>query len=308
MVLINVTRFDDAPKTVLTQNAFFIRGANREVTVEETIQAILCKCPEVTEGQILAALETEKSKTGGLIADETLLRLIAARYGVETVREAIADCRLSIKHLVPGLNRVTVSGRIVAVYPAKVFEGKISGKYASLIIADQNELLRIMLWNSKADLVESGVVKVGQVTRFLRGYTREDRNGKTELHLSDKGEVEVNPDGSENDDYPFIDRFATGIKEITKPNQSLHLVGRVKEIFPSSTFTRQDNSTGKVMRLIVADNTGEISVIAWNEKAEELEPVLKRDLQVRLVNAKAKENSNGVLEVHVDAATYVEVA
>ena len=49
-------------------------------------------------------------------------------------------------------------------------------------------------------------------------------------------------------------------------------------------------------------------MVAWNEKAEELEPVLKRDLQVRLVNAKAKENSNGVLEVHVDAATYVEVA
>src|SRR3990170_6487317 len=103
-------------------------GQIEKVTVEEIIQAILFKCPEVTEGQILEALETEKTKTGGLIADETLLRLIAARYGVETVREAVADCRLSIKHLVPVLNRVTVSGRIVAVYPAKVFEGKLSGK------------------------------------------------------------------------------------------------------------------------------------------------------------------------------------
>jgi ssDNA-binding replication factor A large subunit len=276
------------------------------VTVEETIQAILCKCPEVTEEQILEALKTEKGKTGGLIADKTLLRVIAARYGVETVREAVADCRLSVKHLVPGLNSVTVSGRIVAVFPAKTFEGKQSGKYASLMIADKNGILRVMLWNSKADLVESGMVKAGQVARFSRGYTREDRNGKTELHLSEKGQVEVSSEESENDDYPFIDHFATGIKEITTPNQSLHLVGRVKEVFPSSTFTRQDNSIGKVIRFLIADNNGEMVVVAWNEKVEELEPVLKRDLQVRLVNAKAKENSNGVLEIHVDAATYVE--
>jgi ssDNA-binding replication factor A large subunit len=277
------------------------------VTVAETIQEILCKCPEVTEEQILEALEKEKGKTGGLIADKTLLRLIASRYGLDTVRKAVADCKLSIKHLVPGLNSVTVSGRIVAVFPAKTFEGKRSGKYASLMIADKNGILRVMLWNSKADFIESGMVKAGQVARFSRGYTREDQNGKIEMHLSEKGQLEVSPEESENDEYPFIESFCTGIKEITKPNQSLHLVCRVKEVFPSSTFTRQDNSMGRVMRFLVVDNTGEMIVVAWNEKAEELEPVLKKDLQVRLVNAKTKENSNGILEIHIDAATYVEV-
>ncbi len=61
------------------------------------------------------------------------------------------------------------------------------------------------------------------------------------------------------------------------------------------------------MRLTLADETGEIAVVVWNEKAEELEKTLARNTRLRLVNARVKAASNG-LEVHVDAATYVDVS
>ncbi|MEM3088274.1 MAG: hypothetical protein QXP20_04075, partial [Candidatus Bathyarchaeia archaeon] len=96
------------------------------MSAEEIIQQILSKHPELSRNQILEKLNAEKSKTGGLIADETLLRLIAARYGVEITREH-ADNRLRISHLVPGLNDVTVTGRVVAVYPSRNFEGEKPG-------------------------------------------------------------------------------------------------------------------------------------------------------------------------------------
>ncbi len=47
-----------------------------------------------------------------------------------------------------------------------------------------------MLWNDKAELVEKNELKTGQIVCFSHGYTREDRSGKTELHLSVKSEVE----------------------------------------------------------------------------------------------------------------------
>jgi len=275
---------------------------------KEIITAILGKCPEATEAQILATLEAEKRKTAGLIAENTLLRLIAARYGVEISRETVIDCKLLSNYLVPNLNRVTVSGRVVAVFPAKTFEGEKPGKYASLLIADKNGVVRVMLWNGKADLVESGLVKVGQVARFSRCYTREDRNGKTELHVSEKGEVETNPDDLRQEDYPWIEKFVTHIKDVALSSQSVHVVGRVKAVFPSSTFTRQDSSVGKVLRFFVSDATGDVMVVAWNEKAEKLEQNLQGDAEVRLVNARVKAASGGGLEVHVDEATYVEVA
>jgi replication factor A1 len=176
------------------------------------------------------------------------------------------------------------------------------------MIADKEGVLRVMLWNDKVNLIESGELKVGQVARFSHGYTREDRNGKAELHLSGKSEIEINPQNVRAEDYPSISNFATRINELTKAHKNIHLIGIVKEVFPSSTFTRQDLSTGKVLRFTLADSTGEVAVVVWNEKAEELEPYLKRNVELRLVNAKVKATSSGGFEVHVDASTYVDVS
>ncbi|HLC00606.1 MAG TPA: OB-fold nucleic acid binding domain-containing protein [Candidatus Bathyarchaeia archaeon] len=273
---------------------------------EEVIQSVLSKNPEITRTQILQALETEKRKTGGLIEDETLLRLIAARHGVEVPQKKTYNCCLSISLLVPRLNDVTVSGRIVAIFPVKSFEGKQSGKYASLLIVDRAGLLRVMLWNDKTSLIESGELMAGQIASFSHAYTREDRNGQTELHLGAKSKVEVNPQDVDEAGFPFISRFSTKCGDITKTQLQVQLAGKVKEIFPSSTFTRQDQTNGKVLRFVLADDSGEVTVVAWNEKVDELEPLLRNGVEVRLLNAKAKTTSNGGFEVHVDAATYVD--
>ena len=278
------------------------------MTVEEIIQKILSKHPEVNREQLLGWLNDEKEKTGGLIAEATLLRFIAAKFGVEISLNKALDHRLSTGLLVPNLNNVTVTGRIVAIYQAKTYEGKKPGKYASLILADKDGTLRVMLWNNKADLVESGEVKAGQVARFSHGYTREDRDGKTELHLGDKSQVETCPQDAKDADYPSMVSLATKIRDIPSRTQKVHVAGRVREVFPSSTFTRQDQTEGKVLRFMLEDDTGMVAVVAWNEKAEELEAILNLNSEVVLVNSKVKTGSNGAVEIHVDAATFVDVA
>ena len=274
--------------------------------VEEIVQAILCKHPEFNRAQILETLETEKKITSGLIADDTLMRLIGARYDVQVPQNKTFSCSISTGQLVPALNDVTISGRIVAVYPVKCFEGKQPGKYASLLIADKDGLLRVMLWNDKASKVESGELKTGQVARFSHGYTREDRNGKVELHMGAKSQLEITPQDVQEEDFPSIKKFLTKIVEVPKAQQSLHLVGTIREVFASSAFTRQDQSSGKVLRFVLADDSGEVTVVAWNEKAEELELLLKKGAELQLVNAKVRSSSNGEFEVHVDTATYFD--
>ncbi len=275
------------------------------MTSDETIQQILLQHPEVTRENILERLQTEKNRTGGLIEEATLLRLIAAEYGVKVSAGRVYDRALSISHLVPELNDVTVSGRVVAVYPVKTFEGKRSGKYASLMVAGDDGVIRVMLWNDKAGLVESGELKAGVVARFSHGYTRQDRAGKVELHVGEKSAVEVNPDDLRAEDYSSIDKFATKISDITTAQRRVHVVGVAQTVYPSSTFTRQDMTAGKVLRFMLADESGEVKVVVWNEKAEELEQRLKSGAAVQLVNAKVKEAPNGGVEVHVDSSTYV---
>jgi len=280
------------------------------MTIEEIIKQILSKHPEIPREQILERLAKEKTKTGGLISDVALLRMLAAEFGTDLPQNEVHAHKLSLRDLIPSLSDVTVSGRIVAAFTPKAFEGKRSGKFASLFIADKDAVLRVVFWNDKVNLIESGAVKVGQIIRLSHGYTREDRNGKVELHIGSKSEIDINPQNVEAEDYATISKFATRIVEITPAdkNKRVNVVGAVSALFPPSTFKRRDLSSGKVMRFTLADKTGEIPVVVWNEKVDELERTLKKNVELDIVNAKVKTALGGGLEIHVDAGTYAGVS
>jgi len=277
------------------------------MTAKKIIEQILATHPEISREQILERLDREKRKTDSFISDDVLLRMIAAEFGVEVSKEAQTPT-ISIRDLVPGLNDVTVVGRVVAVFPSKTFKANKSGKVASLLIADENSILRIVLWNDKTEVIESGKVKVGQMTRFSHGYTKEDYSGRVELHLGDRSEIEINPKDVEAKDYPTISKFTTKIGEVSQilKNKKVNVRGTVKQLFPASTFERRDSSSGKVMRFIFADETGEIPVVVWNEKVDELEETLRKGVKLQLVNAKVKKTISKGLEIHVNSQTYVE--
>jgi replication factor A1 len=277
------------------------------MTTQEIIDKILAKNPEISQQQILQQLQAEKSRTGGLLGDETLLRLIAARYGVEVQQNTIHNNgTLSTSRLFTGLNDVTVAGKLIAVFPARTFEGEKPGKFATIMIADSDGILRVVLWNDKADLVERGELKVGQAVRLLHGYTRQDRYAKVELHLGSKSQIELEPQEKASE-YPSIDKFATKIGSLNKTSGNAHLSGTVKSVLGLKNFTRNDQTDGTVLRFTLADDSGEVTVVAWNEKAQELEKNLKANTCLQLGNAKVKETPNGTIEVHVDFTSFVNV-
>jgi replication factor A1 len=274
---------------------------------EEIIGQIRAACPWISTDQILSRLDKEKRKTGGFISDETLLSMIAAEFGCAISSGQNPVPSLSLADLIPGLNNVIAVGRVLATFPSKAFEGTRKGKFASLLIADKSCILRVVLWNDKASLLESGEISVGQVVRFSHGYTREDLSRKVELHAGDKCEVEVNPQGLEAKDYPGIGKFVTTIGDLnaSHKNKRINIIGTVKKIFPASSFQRGDSSQGRIMRFVLSGHTGEVSVVAWNEKAVELEKTLLVGARLKIVNAKVKKALGGEgLEVHVDAATH----
>ena len=242
------------------------------------------------------------------MGDETLLRLITAKFGIQVQLNLIQhNTVLSTSRLFAGLYDVTVAGRLIAVFPAKTFQGaEKSGKFATLMLADEEGLLRVVLWNEKAELVERGELKAGQAVKLMHGYTREDRSGKTELHLGTKSEIEVEPKNKANE-YTSIDKFATKINTLNISAGNVNLSGVVKEILGESTFIRSDTSVGTVTRLTLADDSGQITVVFWNEKATELESTLKANAKLLLINARVKEGQNGGMEIHVDSNTFMEV-
>jgi replication factor A1 len=278
------------------------------MTPEDIIAQILQRHPELSREQLQKRLSITRDMTGGLIEDASLLRVIAAELGVEVPQEnGTFKHKLTIGHLVAGLNKATITGRVVAISQVKTFEGAKPGKFGSATIVDNDGILRVILWNEKASLIETGALKVGQIVKFSQGYTKEDRFGVVELHMGDRSQVEFNTPSVNEEDYPSIEKFATKINQITPEQRSINLNGVVKEVFGSSTFARSDPTPGKVLRFKVADGTGEVTVVAWNEKAEETEFRIRRGAQIEIVNAKAKTSQNGETEIHVDSSTSISI-
>lgn len=278
--------------------------------VDELINAIISKNPIVSRDKLLKRLEEERRKSEGLISDEVLLRMVAAEFGIEISHEAFTPSTPLIASLVPGLNDVTVVGRVIAVFPAKISDKKNKRvRFARMLVTDKSGTIRVVLWNDKAELADSDKIRVGQIVRFSHGYTKEGRLGHVELHIGEKGEVDINPQEAKDEDYPTIEELSTKIGEITSAfkNKKVNLIGELREIFQESTFERKDKTIGKVVRFILADETGEIPVVVWNEKVDEVKEILKKGFKLQVVNGKAKKALNGKLEIHADNETYIDL-
>ncbi len=276
------------------------------MTTQDLIQEIQRQNPTISQEQIQERLQAERTRTGGLLSDETLLRLIAAKFGVAVKQKTIHNNGiLSTSRLFAGLYDVTVAGRLIAVFPAKTFQGaEKSGKFATMMLADKEGILRVVLWDAKAELVEKGELKAGQAVRLMHGYTKQDRQGKTELHLGNKSQIEPQPE-TEDNGYYSIEKFITKIQTLTVNSGNVHLSGTVKAVLGKKSFSRNDDNDGIVMRLALRDDSGEVIVVVWNKKVAEVEMITREKPALLLVNARVKEAKGGNVEVHVDSSTFV---
>jgi ssDNA-binding replication factor A large subunit len=277
-------------------------------TQKELIIEILRQNPQISQEQIQERLEAEKIRTGGLFGDETLLRLIAAKFGVQIQQNHVYNSGiLQTGQLLAGLNNVTVEGRLIAVYPVKSFHGaEKSGKLVTVMLMDSDGILRVVLWDSKVELVERGDLKTGQIVRLMHGYTKQDRNGKVELHMGSKSQIEIKTP-PQPPDYPSIEKFVSKIQSLNCNSGNVHLSGAVKAVLGKKVFSRSDDSEGVVLRLVFRDDSGEVTMVVWNEKVAELEVLINDSPRLLLVNARVKEAQNGFLEIHVDSNTCVNV-
>jgi ssDNA-binding replication factor A large subunit len=277
------------------------------MTTKDLIREIQTQNPLITEQQLEQRLKEERTKCGGLLSDETLLRLIAAKLGMQVEQKSYHNSGIiSTGRLIPGLNDVTVAGRLIGVFPVKTFQGEEkSGKFASVMLTDDDGILRVMLWDERVELVEKGELKANQAVRLLHGYTKEDRNGKVELHLGRKSQIEIEPPEKAIGSLS-IEKFTTKIGTLSPASGNVHICGVVKGILGKKNFIRDAKNDGTVMKLTLADSSGQITVVVWNEKTMELDG-LKENERLMLVNARAKEAQNGALELHVDSNTAISM-
>jgi replication factor A1 len=114
------------------------------------------------------------------------------------------------------------------------------------------------MWDDRADRAEE--LDPGTTVEVIDGYVRE-REGSLELHVGSRGAIEG------------IDEAVTFVPEATdigtlEIGQTVDIAGVIRSADPKRTFDRDDGSEGQVRNVRVTDETGDVRVALWGEKAD----------------------------------------
>ncbi len=254
----------------------------------------------MSEEDVKGKIEEKKDELSGLISDEGAAFLVAKEMGISVA----AQQKLHIGSVVPGMQNVDVTGKIMKISPLREFKTeKAEGRVMNITIADETGSARISLWNEETDKMN---FKQGDVIR-IKGYVKEDNFGGAEIRLGRYGML------AKSDDV--IEAVSTKrqaerskISEL-REGQYKEIRAAVVQVFEGNVFyevcpeckarLKEENDYkcdehgevnpeyGMIVTCIADDGTGNIRAVLFNEQAEKLIGMTKIDAK-KLFDRKKK--------------------
>jgi replication factor A1 len=269
------------------------------------VENILTKRHDLSEDTILTLIEEKKKEGRGLLSDEGAARLVAEELLIQTRGTELG--RMQLRDLVSGLNDVTVSGRVLMAWPPQKFQRRdgTPGRVLRLVLVDRSSRASCALWDRHVDVISRKGNLQGRVVRIGHAYTRQGLSGDTEVHAGDRSSIDVDPPDLPTADFPEFEELFTPLRKLMVDANQVNAVGIVQTDPRRYSFTKEDR-TGSVLRAIIADESGSIALVAWNERAEELKELKKGEI-LQVVNARTRQDSNGRVELHAEKRSQITV-
>jgi replication factor A1 len=236
---------------------------NAEVA-DETGRIRLSLWDEMAEGAIETLEEGEVLRIAGRPKEgyngvEVSADKAEVEPGVD-IEVSLSDS-YTVEELSMGLSDVTLVGELLDVdddYRTFDRDDGSEGRVGNVAIGDETGRIRVTLWDEATDLLEE--LEAGEVVEAVDGYVRE-REGDLELHVGSRGTIE-----EVDEDVQFVPD-TTDIADV-EMGDTVDIAGGVIETDEKRTFDRDDGSQGQVRNVRVRDETGDIRVALWGEKAD----------------------------------------
>ncbi|QLG63565.1 single-stranded DNA binding protein [Halorarum salinum] len=209
----------------------------------------------LSQGDVLRIMGRPKEGYSGL---EVAVDKAEPDEDAEVDVEATDEYR--VEDLSLGVSDVNLLGKVLDTDSIRTFDRDdgTEGRVANLTVGDETGRIRVTLWDERADRAED--LDAGTVVEVVDGYVRE-RDGSLELHVGNRGAVE------ETDaDVEYVPE-TTDIAAL-ELGDTVDVAGGVIETDEKRTFDRDDGSEGQVRNVRIKDETGEIRVALWGEKAD----------------------------------------
>jgi replication factor A1 len=131
-------------------------------------------------------------------------------------------------------------------------------------------------------------------------------NGKPEINLGTRGNITVSPTSIKPNNYPKIQDFFKKIIELKKEKPYVNIVGNVRKISPINTFTKSDQTQGRLAKVTVSDKTGIITVLFWNDNVNQITR-LKQGNLLKIIGASVRKGIDEKLEINIGKYTKTEI-
>jgi replication factor A1 len=276
-------------------------------STEDVIKRILAIKPTLTREIVERLIQEEKGKAAGLLTDEAAAHLVASSLGMDGAGERI-EAKLKIGALTSGLNDVSLTGRVLNIYPSRTFQradGR-QGKVLRMLIGDATGMVAVVFWDDKADHIVASKVTKGKIIRVLHGYSRERQGtGEIEVNVGNRGSVYMEPLDVTDAEFPKMDSFFKTPGQISATG-AVNIEGVIMGRSQPTTFNRKDGTEGRVSRLTLEEGGRQITAVLWDEKVDEVGK-LGDGTRVRIVGANSKVRQGGGFEIHLNKGSEVEV-
>ncbi|UCE13317.1 MAG: DUF2240 family protein [Candidatus Heimdallarchaeota archaeon] len=274
--------------------------------LEELIQKISQKT-DLSRGEIKRKIEEKQEELGFFVNEIAAAHIIAKDLGVPLGRPELRKRPKltieSLKKMEPGLSGVGLSARILRVYEPIEFEKEgTKSILAPILLHDGTDTIRTILWGAMARRITEKHIERGSIIKIKQGYTKLGRNQELELHLGDRGILEI--DTETDSGFPNPDDEIIDLDSLDEEMVEIDTKATVLRVGNIVTFNRSDGTTGRVSNLFLKGKRVTRRMVFWDSRAEVPFNFTRGD-EILLQGANVRLDRDGKPELHATRATYI---
>ena len=241
----------------------------------ETLLKKVTEHSGLSEKEVESKVSEKLDALAGLITKEGALQIIANDLGVKMLSDGFS--KLAVEQLAPGLRSIELALRVIELYEVRTFErdGR-EGKLAPFLAGDETGQVRVVGWGELADKVQS--LSKDDIVVLSNCYVKEGYRGGVEVHLNDRSNIDVNPDGVSVDvKDPTAKRKK--MEDIDKSDDLVEVFGTIVQVY-DPYFYEADPQTGRkvtgtppentefrgILNIFVDDGTRSLKAVFFNEQ------------------------------------------
>lgn len=235
---------------------------------------------------------TEKQeKFAGLLTREGAIQLVAREEGILKEEESKPMQFKKLSELKQG-EEANFIARVMHVNSAKEFEkAERKGRVRNVELKDETKAALLVLWNKDTELVDK--IQRGEIIEVKRGWVK----SLNPLEIHSQLVTEIKPFSGEEKQIPKHEKQVVKVRELKEGVSECDFFARIIEVGEEREFEREGKK-GKLARIMLADETGSVSLVLWDKNAELVRRARQGD-SLKVESAYCKLDRNGKVEAHL---------